>query len=279
MNRKFVSLAVLLMISSSSGLFAQGLTNVEVSSDAITATIALPGGISADLEIVFEDALGLSLQSLGLSAELVNPGDPGLLARLPDPQKISIASAFPVLVRIDPPSYGPLSFRGNATVNLHTHNLSFTANCPLRLFKAPAGGQFFDITETMGMGSYRTGGSTGGFSEFLIAADLRLIDPVIVGKFDRLQELLDATAALIPESVQLQLQDRLDAARGAYAGGATLAAIQEIEALAGEVRQYSGTYIPDVWRSARDLANVAGELRSAAATLRFSLNLKANSGL
>jgi len=278
-NRGLVALVAFSLSLPYSRAQAQGLANVEVSSDSIRATIALPGGIGADLEIVFEDVFGLSLSAIGLSAHLVAPTDPSLLARLPNPQSVSLAGAFPVLVRVDPPSLGPLSFRGIAAISLHTNNLNFTAGCPLRLFKAPAGGTFQDITESIGMGSYRAGGTTGGFSELLIVSDLRAIDPLILDKFGRLQELLDATTALMPDSVVLQLQDRLDAALAAYSGGAPLAALAEIEAFSGEVRQYSGSYIPDVWRSARDLPNVAGELRAAAGTLRFSLNLKASSAL
>ena len=40
----------------------------------------------------------------------------------------------------------------------------------------------------------------------------------------------------------------------------------------------SGSAIPDLWRSARDSVNVAGLLRGAAETLRFSLNQKYNLG-
>jgi hypothetical protein len=68
----------------------------------------------------------------------------------------------------------------------------------------------------------------------------------------------------------------LDEAEDAYAAGQTVQAIAKVEAFAATVKQHSGSGIPDVWRSARDLANAAGELRAAASTLRFSLLLKAN---
>ncbi len=50
-----------------------------------------------------------------------------------------------------------------------------------------------------------------------------------------------------------------------------MAAIQKIESFESTVEQASSSEIPDVWRSSRDLTNVAGELRAAASTIRFSL--------
>jgi hypothetical protein len=41
----------------------------------------------------------------------------------------------------------------------------------------------------------------------------------------------------------------------------------------------SGSAIPNVWRSSRDLVNAAGLLRAAGETLRFSLGLQTNLGL
>src|SRR4029079_17079642 len=133
--------------------------------------------------------------------------------------------------------------------------------CPLRLFKAPLDGRFVDVTEYMGMGSYRVRGSTGGFSEFLIVADLRSVDRVIGEKFDRLERTLTDNGALIAAPVLAELADLLRAARASYASGATLAAIANVEAFVADVQHHSGTDIPDVWRSARDIVNVAGLLR------------------
>jgi hypothetical protein len=44
------------------------------------------------------------------------------------------------------------------------------------------------------------------------------------------------------------------------------------------VKQNSGAAIPDVWRSSRDVVNVAGDLRAGASTLKFSLLFKASGG-
>lgn len=255
---------------------AQGIVDPSVSGDTLTARIELAGGIGADLTIAFERAVGLTPAALGLSAVLVSPTDSALLSRLPQ-ANVSIPGAFPVLLTIEPPATGGLSFSGLASVSLHTHNLPFAPDTPLRLFRATGGGRFEDVTETMGMGSYRVRGSSGGFSQWLIVADVRQINSVIGKKFDRLEDLLATHEGQIAPAVYSDLADHLVAARAAHDANALVAAAQEVEAFAAAVQEHSGG-IPDVWRSAGDLVNVAGVLRAAASTLRFSLNLKSNSG-
>lgn len=251
---------------------ATGIASFEVSGSTVTAVIELPGGIGADLTIAFDQALGLSAESLGVSADLISASS--LVGRLPT--GVSLPSAFPLKLTVEPPPDGPLSFAGLVSIDLHTHNLSFTANTPLRLFRADDGGAFADVTESMGMGSYRVRGSTGDFCEFLIVADTRNTDAVIGAKFNALQSALDD--ALVPDEVAAALQEAIDASRAAYLARQYVAAIEELQALDALVRESSGTLIPNVWRSADDLDNSAGVLRAAASTLRFSLTLRANSG-
>jgi hypothetical protein len=157
--------------------------------------------------------LGLSADSIGLSARVIDPGDLNIVSRLP--ASVSVPVGFPVLITIDPPSSGPLSFSGIASIDLHTHNLTYVANSPLRLFTAEPGKKFQDITASTGLGSYRTGANKGGFSEFLILADVRPVDPVIADKFQRLQSKLDGSASVIAASVLPSLQAALTAARNA----------------------------------------------------------------
>ncbi|MGH9362797.1 MAG: DUF6689 family protein [Thermoanaerobaculia bacterium] len=266
----------LLLLLAAPALRAQGIVDLVVSADTLSARIELPEGIGADLTIAFEKAVGLTADALGLAAQLVDPTDLSLLSRLPS--SVAIPAGFPVLLHIAPPATGGLSFSGVAAVNLHTHNLPFAADTPLRLFRAAAGGGFEDVTQAMGMGSYRVNGTSGGFSEWMIVTDTRAVDVVINGKFYRLEGLLDAHEALIAPAVHADLVDRLAAAHAAYQAGALVTAIQQVEGLAATVKAHSGTDVPDVWRSAGDLANVAGALRAAADTLRFSLNLKSNAG-
>jgi hypothetical protein len=258
----------------SAALPAAGQVMPTITGNSITLTISRPGGLSAELSLSFEEVTGLSLANIGLSAEVVNPNDPALLARLP----AGAAVALPVLLRIEPPVAGGLSFRGIASLGIHTENLQYTPGTPLRLFHAPIGGAFEDMTSYIGAGSYRVRGSSGGFSEFLIVADTRTVDQVIAGKFDRLEEELDEYAASMPSLLYEDLEARLVAARDDYEHGATLDAIQNVDGFLILVQQHSGAEIPDVWRSARDLQNVAGYLRAEALTLRFSLDLKRAAG-
>ena len=228
------------------------------------------------MELQFEQAVGLTTESVGLSARVIDPGDLSIVSRLP--ASVSVPAALPILIAIDPQESSPLSFSGTVSIDLHTHNLTYVANSPLRLFTAEPGKKFQDITASTGLGSYRTGANKGGFSEFLILADVRPVDAVIADKFQRLQSKLDANAGSIAAGVLPTLQTALTAARNAYLANNALSAAEKIQQFAELVKQNSGAPIPDVWRATRDVVNVAGELRSGASTLRFSLLFKASVG-
>jgi hypothetical protein len=276
MSRLPAALALLVAVTAATGTAAPasaaGIVSFEVSGSTVSAALGVPGGVGADLTITFDQALGLSADSLGLSADLVQASQ--LVGRLP--AGVSLPTAFPLLLTVAPPADGPLSFAGLVSIELHTHNLSYSANSPLRLFRAEDGGSFADVTRSMGQGSYRVRGSTGDFCEFLIVSDTRNLDGVIQGKFSTLQSALDD--ALVPDAIVASLQSAIDAAWGAYRARSYVAAIASLEELDELVSEASGVAIPNVWRSAGDLANTAGELRAAAATLRFSLDLRASSG-
>jgi Family of unknown function (DUF6689) len=252
----------------------QGITGVTVSGNMLTAHIALPGGLGGDLGLTFEDSSGLSPEAAGLSVQLVNPASPALRARLPH----RVIPALPMLLRVEPPASGGLSFTGVVTLRIHTTNLLYSIGCPLRLFRAPIGGQFEDMTTGIGSGSYRARGTSGGFSEFLIVADLRSLNQAIGNKLDGLQDELDEYASEMPSSLYSDLSSRLDAVRTDAGQRSWRAAIQDLDGFLDTVEQHSGTDIPDVWNAAHDADNVAGYLRAGAMTLRFSLDLKNHPG-
>lgn len=253
---------------------AADVLGVTIDGDTASARIELPGGIAADLTITFENAIGLSAANLGLDAELVSVSDLTLLSRLP--QLASIPTAFPVLVTIEPPATGGLSFSGLVSVGLYTHNLMYTAGTPLRLFSAPLGGSFVDVTDEVSSGSYRVRGAKGDFSQFLIVADTRLVDTVIGEKLTRAENLLDTHWNAIDSTLAAQLDGHLAGARTSWEGGQTVAALSQVESFLKKLEKADGSDVPDVWRSARDLDNVAGLLRAAGETLHFSLTLKRN---
>lgn len=252
-------------------LAAEGIVDLVVDGKEVRAGIALPPNITADLEITFEQVEGLTEESIGLSATLANLTDPELLSRL---QNASIPGALPMLLRIHPPEQGGLSFQGVVTIEIHTHLLPFTLNTPLRLFAATEGGPFQDITANVGMGSYRCRGRKGSFSEFLILIDLRPVHRAITQKLDRLDQILEDNGAQIAAPVLTQLTSLAATIRSRHSMGQTQAAIAKTEEFVALVEAHSGAEIPDTWRASGDLTNVAGQLRAAGETLRFSLIMK-----
>ena len=263
--------SVACLLASAPGVFAQVNIPLTVTGNEATGVIQLPGGVGAELSITFEEVEELNPAALNVSAKLVSPLElPALLARLGGGGLITLPAAFPVLLQIEPSPSSELSFTGTVKVSLHTYNLDLLPTLPLALHSAPLGGPFRQIIQSEGIGSYRAGGTGGGFSEFVIVVDLRPIDTVISGKFDAAQELLDDHAPSIPGDVLAELQALLSQAQTSYEAGATLAAIEQVTAFSGVVLANSGE-IPDVWRANDSLVNVAGLLRAAADTLKFSL--------
>jgi hypothetical protein len=137
----------------------------------------------------------------------------------------------------------------------------------LRLFKAQLGGPFRDITESVQPGSVRTRGTTPGWSQFLILVDLRPTDTVIAEKFSYLQNQLN----LLSPGEAAPLQAFLANAQVAVADGRYDDAVVAMDSFSARVSSRAGTNIPDMWRSARDVTNSAGELLAGANTLVFSI--------
>jgi hypothetical protein len=274
--RKILTVGLFFMLGAS-GAFGQVPFPITVSGNQAKADIDLPGGIDVDLTLTFENVVGLTPSALNVSATVVNPLDPMLLARLPGFLQVSPPNAFPVLLQVDPSASSGLTFEGLYKVSLHTHNLQLNPAVPLALFKAPDGGLFRDVTQYEGRGSYRVDGGGGDFSEFLIVVDLRPIDSVIADKFNALQGLLNTYAGSIAPAVLTTLQGQLSQALTLYQGGSITHAISQINAFSDYAQAHSGDDIPDVWR-AQDPSrvDVAGLLRVGAGTLRFSLDRKTN---
>ena len=152
---------------------------------------------------------------------------------------------------------------------MHTHNLSYAPGTPLRLFKAPLGGNFVDITEDVSPGSVDTRGREGGFSQFLIVADLRPNSVVAAGKFSALNTRI-ANAAM-PALLRTQLNATLASAQTAFNANDYVTAISYVDSFRSQVQAAAGTDLANVWRAARDLDNTAGSLDGMASTLRFTL--------
>lgn len=254
-----------------------GVTEVEVGCNergvrcrALAGGIALPGGLRGQFLLSFEDATLLDADSFDVSARVVNPRDPQLRSRLP--RDTFIPSDFPVLLRIEPTQGGRLSFRRNWTLEVVTPNLEFTSHTPYRLFRAPNGGAFEDISLGLGSGSFRVLGSGAAFSELVIAADLRPVERVVGGKLARLQARLAAVQDEIGSAFD-ELDGALDEALAALQAGAVVQAIGSLDAFLAAVESASGDEIPDDTIPGDGVVGIAADLLSAARTLRHSLVL------
>lgn len=257
-----------LLSAASAGVAAQPVpVMVTASGDDASIVIGAPANPLADVTLAFEDARGLTAASLGVSAKLVSPTDPALLARLPDPNLTSVSSALPLLITIEPPTTGGLAFRDTGRIEVHTHALSYALGSAYRLLKAPLNGPFRDITDQVAQGSVRTTGTYSRFSQFLIVSDLRPTGDVVAEKIDYLRGRVSA----LPAGERAPFRARLDAAEAAVAQGNYDAAIVQIDAFRARARARAGTDLDNVWRAARDLDNQAGELVAGAASLRFSI--------
>jgi hypothetical protein len=297
-----------LVLGMSSAVSAQTPVTLAISGTEAKGSFEFPGGISGDLSFSFEQAVGLNEDALDVSVRLVDPLDPQILARLPGPE-VTIPPEFPVLIRIAPSATSALTISGVVSVSIHTHNLVLAANSPLALYAGPADGPLRDVTRSVGIGSYRAGGSGGGFgsfldpgsadcpsgcaieaSDYMIVADARPIDQVITEKAATLESAVNGDVARTNDELSAlpvdsprrrrtlrrldaftELQRRVVLARAQYAGGALDAAVVEVAGLLDYLKGRSGDPIDDVWRAHDSRPNVAGQRRAAADTLRFSL--------
>ena len=278
-----------LVLAFASDAVAQTPIRLTISGKEAKGSFYLPGGIAGDLSISFEEVVGLNEDALDASARLVDPLDGSILSRLPGPE-VSVPEGFPVVIRIEPTPSSALTFAGVVSVSLHTHNLVLEANSPLALYSGPAGGPLRDITRSVAVGSYRAGGSGGGFSEFMIVADSRPIDAIIVKKLDLLDAQLNDDLVSMNEELTVMPADgwkhtralsrvdtvnelllRSNQARTLYGAGATVSAITEVTALLDYLKLKSGDAVSDVWRAHDSRVNIGGLRRAAAETLRFSL--------
>lgn len=266
MFRPIRMLACALLLMPVAG-FAQLLpVAVDVTPDSAAVRIGHPLHPLAEMNLVFDDASGLSAAALGVQAETVMPSAPALLARLPS-SLTTVTSKLPVLVTVEPPSLGGLAFQRRVHVDVHTHLLNYSAGSRLRLFKAPLAGEFRDITTSVEPGSVRTRGTTGGFSQFLVLLDTRPTGLVIDEKIAWLRDQLDA----LPASEAASIEFRLQQVETALAASDYPAAIVAVDRAKARVSSRAGTYIADDWAAGSGLVNSTGELLSGLDTLAFSI--------
>ncbi|HEU4774966.1 MAG TPA: DUF6689 family protein [Lysobacter sp.] len=240
---------------------------VDVSGNTAIIGIGSASEPLAELILTFDDARGLSASSLGVSAQLVNVSDPTLLTRLPGQTLARLDPALPLMITVEPPPLGGLSFNRTVRVEVHTHALPYTAGSSLRLMKAPLNGAFRDITDEIAPGSVRARGTTGGFSQFLVLTDLRKTGVVLDQKFSWLR----ARIAALPSSERAAFDTYLDAAESAVANGDHAEAIGALDEIRARASARAGLGLTQQWRATRDVENQAGEIIAGASTLRYSV--------
>lgn len=239
---------------------------VSVSGNVATAIVGNAQAPLAEVFVTFDQPQNLSAASLGLSASLFDPLDATLLARLPDAQLNVPQSGLPLLLTIEPPVAGGLRFR-TARVEVHTHALAYSIGSSLRLFKAPLGGSFFDITDEIAPGSVRARGTTNGFSQFLVLADLRESGDVVAAKVDALYQRM----ASLPLNEQQPFVARLNHLQASLAADDYAAAIADADWISARALARAGTALTDAWVAGGGADNQAGGLIAGAATLKFSI--------
>lgn len=269
MSLAFKSLLAGLLCTGSGIAAAQSTVPVLVDAAGNNASIVIGDPVNplADVTLVFRDASNLSPASLGVSVKQVSLSDASLLARLPDVSLTTLPSALPLLITIEPPATGGLSFRDTGRLEIHTHLLPYTAGSPLRVFKSPLGGAFRDVSDEIAQGSVRARTTYGGFSEFLILVDLRPTGLVINEKVGYLRNRI----AALPLSERQPFTSKLDTVEVSVAAGDYNAAITAIDDIRARAEARSGAHLANEWRATRDVTNHAGELAAGAATLRFSV--------
>jgi len=262
---------------------AAGATSAHAGSVVVTiidgrkahADISLPapggGSYTAEFEIEFENPQNLTVACLGLDADVLDAGEiADVESRMPAVGNQVVDTAFPVRVTVEPPSGCGLQFDDEVHVEYHTVDLAYAPFSPYRLMKAPIGLAFHDVTGAVASGSVRARGSGGSFSEFVIVKTLVQDYAGDAGDgYDALEARLDDPA--IGLSAQLTLQADLAVSRAAFDAANYAQAIAHLDDLDLHCAALGGPALPNVWRSARDLANAEGELVTLSGNVKFAL--------
>ncbi len=257
-------------------------------SNVISVEVKVPADMplyQACVTITFDDAVNLTRDSLGLTAEVV---DPATFTGLP--LNVAINPAFPVRISVEPPMAifrngqeinqvgdGNLYFLKTYDLEIHTDALACSGTgSTIRMFKAPHGSSAFaDVTDGLFSGSVRARGRGGAFSQFVIANDARsLLVDIIPTKLTNLTLSLGAsglTGTLLTSLTTLLTSFPGDLVTGLVIGNLS-AAIGDINEFISDVLVGADNGdVPQEWTAGGSLINVAGELVSLAKTLIFSL--------
>jgi len=276
---------------------------VTVDGDTAYATISLTdnNGVTydADVTIVFDSPENLTPQGLNLTAELVDPaamqsrlpgGDllPLCLPRLFCPPP-TVDPAFPVMITVEPIDFpwlflsgfdqnetgtGDLSFKNTYQFDVHTHDLPYTEGSLYRLFKAPIGEPFTDVTTDVLQGSMRARDRGGAFSQFIVVSDPRDQTTLALAKLLLLNTRI--LMAVLDDGLRLDLLGLVAKVEALIIIDLT-GALDALDQLIADIEAGAGIDIANVWSADHDVTNDAGEMLSLAYTTRFSMTRNAGS--
>jgi hypothetical protein len=269
---------------------------VTVDGDTAYATISLTDDngttYGADVTIVFDTPQNLTPAALNLTATIIDPDDINprlafdqygasncdLLLGCP-----TVDPAFPVKITVEPivipwlfasgfdggdSGGGVFSFVNTYQFDLHTHDLAYVNGSPYRLFKAPVGGNFHDVTNDVMAGSMRARGRGGAFSEFVIASDPRL---PLTASLQKIVELnVRILASILSDGLQLDLINLLVQVNALLLIDIT-GALAALDNLIDLIDLNAGSEIANVWSADHSVVNDAGEMDELARTLKFSM--------
>ncbi len=273
--RRSLTLAPLVLgIALAASPLAASTLVTQTGPESVRADFALPSPdgriVRGTFFLAFDASSGLTPANLNVSARLVDPADPALLARLPSGGAgIEVPAAFPVLVSVRPLPGSGFQFSNAAHVEMYTKALVYSLDSPYRLFKAPAGGSFTDHTAELLAGSIRMRIRTHSFSDFLVIADALPALGSAQAAYARLSaKLADED---VPAATRSVLQHQLDESFAEFEEGDYEDAREELDLFEFSVGTEAGVSLPNVWRVQSDLDNVAGALAADALNLDFHL--------
>jgi len=279
MNKPLRFAAILLGALFAGAPVARAGVVVSASGNTAVADISLSAAghtYAAQVTIAFDSAQNLNPAELNLSAQLVDPMDPGLLSRLPACLSpllgcVTVDPNFPVLITVEPLNLGAgnLSFRNTYEFEVHTANLTYVPYSKYRLDKAPVNGAFADTTDAVESGSVRARGRGGSFSQFLVVSDTRGSLTVEIGKDTALK--LRILSSVLNGNLLNNLLGLLGNVVSAVALHNYALAISNLDQLINTIQANAGTTIANNWNANHLIANDAGDMLSLAQTLRFTL--------
>ena len=268
-----VSIAAACGVLASSPAAASVTTTITSRTSTSQVTLPLPGGGSytADVTIEFDNPQKLSASCLNVTADILSPTERADVASRMPVSGLAVDDDFPVRITISPPAGCGLAFDNQYEIEIHTDDLSFTPyTSPYRLYKAPVGGAFHDITSSVTQGSVRVRGRGGAFSEFVIVGDSTSYASNASAAYDALASELSSTS--IASNVRAPLMAEVTASRTAFNSADYATALADLAPFEDDVAAVAGTSIPNKWQAAPPaLDNVTGELMSLSGVLHFYL--------